>query len=240
MCFHYSLIKERTEIALQLDVDWDDNTVWQPAYHTNGFAFPEMPVITQELPHQIKMFHWGLIPNWIKNDKDAKQIKLQTLNARSETVYEKPSFKNSIVNKRCLVIADGFFEWMEYQKNKYPHYIFLKNKKLFCFAGIYNSWVDKSTGDIKNTFSIITTAANKMMERIHITKKRMPVILHPSDYAKWLQPDLPEADIHQLFLPYPDKEMEFHTISKFITSRLENSNTPKVLEPFIYNELALL
>jgi putative SOS response-associated peptidase YedK len=240
MCFHYSLVKERTEIALQLDVDWDDDSVWQPTWHANGFAFPAMPVITQAEPKKIKLYHWGLIPFWIKTEADAGKIKMQTLNARSETVYEKPSFKHSIPNKRCLVIADGFFEWMEYGKNKYPHYIFLKAHPVFCFAGIYNSWVDKASGEIINTFSILTTAANPMMARIHITKKRMPVILHKTDYKKWLEPDLPADSVQELLRPFPDSDMDFYTISKRITSRSENPNVPEVLDPFIYPELALL
>jgi putative SOS response-associated peptidase YedK len=239
MCFHYSLIKERAEIALQLDVDWDDNTVWQPTYHANGFTFPTMPIITQESPKKIQVFNWGLIPSWIKNEQDAKEIKTQTLNARSETVYEKPSFKNSIINQRCLVIADGFYEWLEYQKTKYPHYIYLKNKPIFCFAGLYSNWKNNN-GETVSSFSILTTTANPMMERIHITKKRMPVILKKEDYAKWLDPNISLGDTKNLLQPFTDKDMDFHTINKLISSKTENTNCEKVIANAIYPELAFL
>ena len=163
MCFHYSLTIERAEIELQLGVHFEDD--WHPVFHANGFSFLQMPVITQLNPGSVHLFNWGLIPHWIKTKADADKIKTQTLNARSETVFEKPSFRSSITNQRCLVIADGFFEWMEFQKKKYPHYIYLKNGSLFCFAGIFSSWTDKETGEHINTFSILTTKANQTMAR---------------------------------------------------------------------------
>ncbi len=239
MCFHYSLIKERAEIALQLNVDWDDDSVWQPTYHANGFTFPNMPIITQASPKKIQIFNWGLIPAWIKGEDAAKEIKLQTLNARSETVYEKPSFKNSIINQRCLVIADGFYEWLEHQKIKYPHYIYLKNKPLFCFAGIYSSW-ENNGGKTINSFSILTTTANSIMERIHFTKKRMPVILKKEDYHKWLTPNTSENNLQNLLHPFADKDMDFHTIGKLIGSKTEKTNCEKVITTVIYPELAFL
>lgn len=238
MCFHYALTKEKAEIEIQLGVIWDDD--WSPVYHADGFTFLKMPVITQKEPGAVQLFHWGLIPHWIKTKTDADKLKTQTLNARSETVFEKPSFRSYITNSRCLVIADGFFEWMDLQKKKYPHFIYMKNNSLFCFAGIYSSWTDKETGEYLNTFSILTTDANPMLEKIHNIKKRMPVIVPPHLYKKWLQPDLAKEEINSFFDPYPDETMQNHTISKLITSRTGNSNVPEVLEPFTFPELALL
>jgi putative SOS response-associated peptidase YedK len=238
MCFHYSLTKERTEIEIQLGATWEDD--WQPVYSANGFTFLKMPVITQNKPGSIQLFNWGLIPHWVKSKVDADKLKAQTLNARSETVFEKPSFRSYITNNRCLVIADGFFEWMDFQKKKYPHFIYLKKKDVFCFAGIYSSWTDKETGEHLNTFSILTTDANPMMAHIHNSKKRMPVIVPPRLYKKWLTPDLPKESIVSFFIPYPDSEMQNHPISKRITSRTDDPNVPEVSEPFIYPELALL
>ena len=123
MCFHYSLTKERIEIALQLHAEWDDD--FTPVFHANAFDFPVMPVITQDSPGRIQLFQWGLLPHWIKTKKEAEKFRMQTLNARCESIFEKPSFRTYISNNRCLVIADGFFEWMDFQKKKYPHYIFL-------------------------------------------------------------------------------------------------------------------
>ena len=237
MCFHYSLTIERAEIEIQLGAQWDDD--WEPVFHANGFSFLQMPVITQNKPDRIQLFHWGLIPTWVKSKADADKLKAQTLNARSETVFEKPSFRTSVIHNRCLVIADGFYEWMDFQKKKYPHYIHLKNKELFCFAGIYASWTDRETGEHINSFSILTTDANPMMARIHNSKQRMPVILPPDQYKKWLTPGLSKEEIGSFFKPYPESEMKAFTISKRITSRTQDPNVPETMEPFIYPELAL-
>ena len=116
----------------------------------------------------------------------------------------------------------------------------MKDRQLFCFAGIYTSWVDKTTGELINSFSILTTDANPLMEKIHNLKKRMPVIVPPSLYKKWLQPDLTKEEIQSFFHPYPEENMQEHSISKRITSRTDNPNVPETLEPFTYPELALL
>ena len=237
MCFHYSLTKERTELEIQLGASWDDD--WQPVNYVNGFSYPQMPVITQQEPHKIQLYHWGLIPHWVKTKADADTLRAKTLNARAESIFEKPSFRSYITNSRCLVIADGFFEWMDFQKKKYPHYIYMRSKDAFCFAGICSSWTDKETGEHLNTFSIITTDANPMLARIHNSMQRMPVIIAPAQYKQWLKPDLQKEKIMSLLKPFPDAEMQNHTISKLITSRTEDPNVPEVLEPFIYPELAL-
>ena len=130
MCFHYALTKEKAEIEIQLGVNWDDE--WQPIFHAAGFSFLQMPVITQKQPGRVQLFNWGLIPHWVKTRADADKLKAQTLNARSETVFEKPSFRSCIPNNRCLVITDGFFERMDYQKKKYPHFIQMKDRPLIC------------------------------------------------------------------------------------------------------------
>ena len=238
MCFHYSLTKERAEIEIQLGVHFDDD--WTPVFHANGFSFLQMPVITQNKSGSIQLLHWGLIPNWIKTKADADKIRTQTLNARSETVFEKPSFRSCIGNNRCLVIADGFYEWMDFKKKKYPHLIFLKNEQLFCFGGIYSSWTDKETGEHLDTFSILTTDANPMMARIHNSKQRMPVIIPPHLYNKWLSADLKKEDINSFFNPYPENEMQSHSISKLITSHTQDSNQPEIRELFTYPELSQL
>lgn len=236
MCFHYALTKQKAEIEIQLGVSWDDD--WQPVFHAGGFTFLKMPVITQQQPDQVQLFHWGLIPHWVKTKADADKLKAQTLNARSETAFEKPSFRSYIPNNRCLVIADGFFEWMDLNKKKYPHFIGMQDEQIFCFAGIYSAWVDKGTGELIQSFAILTTDANPMMEKIHNLKKRMPVIIPPRLYKKWLTPDLTKEEIASFFTPYPDEKMRNHTISKRITSRTEDSNVIETLAFFDYPELS--
>lgn len=125
-----------------------------------------------------------MIPNWSQDSN----IQKYTLNARIETLQQKPSFKN-VINNRCLVIADGFYEWQwldEKGKKKQPFLVTLPNHELFAFAGIWSEWLNKNTGELINTYSIITTVANEFMAEIHNSKKRMPIILSPKNEYEWL------------------------------------------------------
>jgi putative SOS response-associated peptidase YedK len=185
MCFHSKQTKLALEVENRFNAKIDNISNFKPQENINGFDFPLTPIITDEAPNIIAHFNWGIIPSWAQND----DIKKLTLNAKIETLDEKPSFKNS-VNKRCLVIANGFYEWQWLDakgkvKNKYE--IGIGNEDLFAFAGIYSQWKDTTTGIIRNTYSIITTEANPLMAEIHNTKKRMPVILKPEDEKKWLE-----------------------------------------------------
>jgi len=159
-------------------------TIW-PTAHTNGFSCPETPVITDVEPNIIQPYNWGLIPFWSKDDK----IRSMTLNAKIETLHEKPSFRNSI-NKRCLVIADGFFEWQWLDpkgKQKQKFEITLPNEEAFAFAGIYSEWKNPENGNTLKTYSIVTTDAMGIMREIHNSKMRQPVILSVKELQnEWL------------------------------------------------------
>ena len=212
-------------------------------YYANGFDFKERPVITMDNPDEIQFFHWGLVPNWTKNKGQAEEIRKQTLNARSETVFTLPSFRGSILSKRCLIPATGFYEWHTKLGTKYPYHIMVKDDndpsihRDFCFGGIYSTWIDKAGGEVLNSFSIITTPANKLLELIHNTKKRMPLILHREDEQIWLMPELDKNHIQALMQPYPEKLMFAHSITKLITSST-NRNTPEVMVPHEYDGIA--
>ncbi|MCE5320657.1 MAG: SOS response-associated peptidase [Bacteroidales bacterium] len=148
----------------------------------NGFAHPDVIVVANTQPNKLQLMNWGLIPFWAKD----RTIQNSTLNAKIETLNEKPSFKYSI-NNRCLIFADGFFEWQwldEKGKNKQKYLLALKDESPFAFAGLWNAWSDKSTGEQLKTFTILTTEANKLLSEIHNSKKRMPVIV--SNETKWL------------------------------------------------------
>lgn len=239
MCFHFSLTQKMSVIEQTLRVHWE-GAEWQPIYHADGFTFLHMPVVTQQDPGKVQLFNWGLIPQWVRTKVDADKLKAQTLNARSETVFEKPSFRSSVNHYRCLVPADGFFEWMDFNKKKYPHYIYLKEHPVFCFGGLYAHWTDKQTGEIISTFSILTTEANPMMAKIHNLKQRMPVIIPPDRYTEWLTPNLSAEKIRSFFQPYPETAMESHTITKLITSRTQSSDVPEVIARWDYPELLFL
>lgn len=184
MCFHSKQTKLALEAENRFKAKIDNPAEFKSQEYINGFDFPKTPIITDENPKVITHFNWGLIPSWSK-DVD---IRKYTLNAKIETLDEKPSFKNS-VNKRCLVISNGFFEWQWQDskgKNKHKYEIGIENDELFAFAGIYSEWINQVTGEIVNSYSIVTTEANTLMAEIHNTKKRMPIILKAEDETKWL------------------------------------------------------
>ena len=196
MCFHSKQSKEATEVENRFDAKIDNIAIFKPQENINGFDYPLTPIIIDENPKIITHYSWGLIPPWSKDD----DIKKFTLNARIETVDDKPSFRNS-VNKRCLVIANGFYEWQWLDskgKNKNKFEIGIGNDNLFAFAGLYSEWTDTITGEIKNTYTIVTTEANALMAEIHNIKKRMPIILKPEDEIKWLE----HQPIQEFAFPY--------------------------------------
>lgn len=199
MCFHSKQTKSAIEVENRFKAKIDDLALFQPQENINGFTFPKTPIITDEKRNSIQHYNWGLIPSWSKDD----DIQKMTLNARIETIEEKPAFKNAI-NKRCLVIANGFYEWQWLDskgKNKIKYEIGIENEELFAFAGLYSNWVDDVSGEIKNTFTIVTTEANEIMSNIHNIKKRMPIILKKEDEEKWLT----HSPIKNFALPYEVK-----------------------------------
>lgn len=236
MCYRYS-VPSREVLEKKFKATFKKDEKFERKYHVGAFDNPKLPVITNEEPKQINLFNWGLIPFWIKDKKSAIEISQKTANARAESIYDKPSFRTSAQNKHCLVLSDGFFEWRFFNGRNYPHYIFLKNHKPFAMAGLWSDWTDKNTDDKIFTFTIITTRANLMMEKIHNKKKRMPVILRPEDYNYWLSESTDKKMSMSLLEPFDQEEMEAYTISKLITAKDINPNTPDVIKPFEYKEL---
>lgn len=183
MCYHSQQTKAATELKNRFKAEFPEERIFKPSVY-NGFTFPKTPVITNIKQNEIQLYNWGLLPSWAK-DLDFRK---NTLNAKFETLAEKPSFKPSL-NKRCLILTDGFYEWQWLDsagKKKQKYFIHLPNHEVFAFAGLYNEYVDKSTGEIINTYTIITTEANELMAEIHNTKKRMPFILNETTEKAWL------------------------------------------------------
>lgn len=196
MCYQTKQSKLAKDLENRFKAKMNTPELLRPNATVNGFDFPLTPVIIDTNPELILHYNWGLIPTWAEND----EIKKVTLNAKIETIDDKPSFKNS-VNKRCLVIANGFYEWQWQDskgKNKVKYEIGIGNEALFAFAGIYSQWKDSNSGEIRNTYSIVTTEANSLMAEIHNIKKRMPIILKPEDEANWLN----HADFRAFAYPY--------------------------------------
>ena len=242
MCYNYSLtifnnIQEFKEV---FDAEFKDETIEnriEDYYYTNAFDIPKLPIITNEEPKYFQMFYWGLIPYWIKKIRDAEKIRTKTMNARSETLFDKPSFRYSIKNKRCIIPACGFYEWRYIFGKNYPYYIYLKDRKYFSFAGLWDSWKNPINNEIVQTYSIITCEANNIMKKIHNKKKRMPVILQKKREQDWHNNNLSIEEIKNLLKPYPDGEIKAHTISRLITSKKNNRNVKQVIDPYNYPEL---
>lgn len=203
-------------------------------YFVNGFSHPQLPVLT----HQgVQLRYWGLIPSWVKDKQAAVAIRAKTLNAVGETVFEKPSFRVPVLSQRAILPVTGFYEWRDVQKIKYPY--FVQDAYLQCLAigVIFDRWINPQNAAIYDTFSIVTTPANPLMETIHNTKKRMPLILKTEDLYDWLNPSTDIGRINELIRPFPEEMMHAHTISRRVNNIRENHNQPEVWKEVSYPEI---
>lgn len=174
MCFYTKVVKKAKEIERELGLTKQSEEIeFTNGEQINGFANPYIPVVNEEM--KLKAFQWGLVPHWAKDNS----FQNKTLNARIETITEKPSYRGYI-NNRCLVVINGFYEWKHVGNQKQKHFIKLANENLFCLAGIYSVWKEQPT------VSIVTTKANELMANIHNTKQRMPVVLPKQLHKDWL------------------------------------------------------
>jgi putative SOS response-associated peptidase YedK len=206
MCYTIKIDLTREQLELRFGAKLDSPESYKPGSRINAFSLPQLPVICNDDPFSIRIFTWGLIPFWVKDANSAKEIRMKTFNAKSESLAEKPSFRNSLNRKRCLVLATGFYEWHTDGKKKIPYFIGLKDQIAFALAGLYDQWTNRETGEKTDTFTVITTRANPMMEDIHNLKKRMPVILAPGTEKRWLDLNIDPLQ-EQLFEPYPEELM---------------------------------
>ncbi len=237
MCYNVSTKKISKETEKQFKAKIDPAITLPTNYYLSGFTQPLVPIISALQPEIITAFNWGLIPDFCKTEMDAKDMQTKTLNAKSETVFTLPSFKSSIREKRCLILVDGFYEWRTIGKQKYPYFIKYKDNDVFAMGGIFNDWVNKQTGEQTKTFSIITTPANDVMAKIHNTKLRMPFILPKGTEHEWLNVNLSENEIAHMMKPLENGLLDAFLISKLITNKNENPDSPEVQLPFNYPEL---
>jgi putative SOS response-associated peptidase YedK len=233
MCYRYS-VPGKEVLEKKFKASFNKSKSFKQKYHVGFYDQIKLPVITNEEPEKINLFDWGLIPFWVKDQQTANSISKKTANARCESIFEKPSFRNSAEKKRCLVLADGFYEWRNFMGHNYPYFIHLKNNEPFAMAGLWDTWKNKKTNVQINSFSIITTNANTMLEIIHNKKKRMPVILKDEDLETWIDLDIDRDILFNLFLPFDENLLKAHTISKLISVKDKNLNVPDVKKPFIY------
>jgi putative SOS response-associated peptidase YedK len=184
------------------------------------------PIITNATPDRIRLFQWGLIPYWAKEPS----IGARLINARDDTVADKPAFKDSFRRKRCLVLSDGFYEWRKISTGKIPYRITLKDGEPFAYAGLWEKW--KNGQGEKFTFTIITTEPNDLVKKLH---NRMPVILKPEDESTWLDQSIPIQHARQLLQPYAGDKMEICPVSTMVNS--SRNEAPELIEPCDYPDL---
>ena len=182
MCYNYQIEDPAQNISGRYRYP-DTPTRFVPG-DQNGFTHPYVPVVTGKKPEEVQFYQWGLLPHWAKDTK----LQKNTLNARIETIHDKPSFR-SYTENRCIILSTGFYEWKWMDpkgKHKQKHRIWESETNLFSFAGLYSHWIDKATGELIPTFTIITREAEGIMREIHNSKLRMPVVLLPEEEKLWL------------------------------------------------------
>ncbi|MCX6272978.1 MAG: SOS response-associated peptidase [Bacteroidetes bacterium] len=207
MCGRFQISKKVDDIQVRFHVDVEAE--WNRQIY-NAAPTMTLPVITSREPGLLNFYKWGLIPFWAK-DADIGQ---KLINAKAETLAEKPSFKNALKSRRCLIPSDGFYEWRKEGNKKQPFRICMKDEGLYAYAGLWESWKDPS-GQTVNTFVIITTRANELVAAIH---DRMPVILLPEFEKHWLDIQLPSAEALQFLNPFPSEEMKAYKVSEKVNS----------------------
>jgi len=221
MCGRFTLTVNPAELKDTFS-DYNFPAMFAPRFN----IAPTQPVLA--IPNDDKFtadfFIWGLIPMWAKDPEIGNRL----INARGETLAEKPSFRGSYRHKRCLILADGFYEWKAFggRKTKTPYYIHMQDRKPFALAGLWDHWESPDGSSIKSC-TIITTTPNELMGAIH---DRMPVILHSRDYAKWLDPSpqTPE-NLQPLIKPFPADAMTAYPVSTLVNKA--TSDVPEMVVP---------
>ncbi|MDP2208536.1 MAG: SOS response-associated peptidase [Bacteroidota bacterium] len=223
MCGRFSLKSTFQAIEDEFSIEESEIEIL-PRY--NIAPTQDVSAIVNDGQMRLVSFRWGLIPSWAKDPTIGNKM----INARAETLTQKVSFKNALKKRRCLIIADGFYEWKKAGSEKKPMFIFFKNEKPFAFAGLWESWKTPE-GKFIRTCTIITTTPNELISPIH---NRMPVILRKEYRSYWLEPyNSDETKLVELLKPYPPEEMAAYEVSKHVNS--PKNDSPLCCEPIYSN-----
>lgn len=250
MCFSYAInfSAQSLQTKLQLgDGDiFDVPLPWEtqpklvdPGFFLSGFDRPSLPIITAKSSNpetdsnaislKLKPMRWGLIPHWCKSAEQALELSAFGLNARVETVAEKPLFRDAWQSQPCLVPVSGFYEWQSQGKQKQPYYIYAADREPLLMAGLYSKWIDTQTGEEVQSYAILTTEANTLMADIHNVKKRMPVILQSHDAKQFLR--LPNHQRTQYLRPCAEDLLQAHPVGKWLNQVKVNRNVASAQNP---------
>jgi putative SOS response-associated peptidase YedK len=184
MCYNVQQKATLKELTERFNANFELPQLYIPQNSISGFSFPQLPVITADKSDSFQFFNWGLVPHWSEN----KDIRKHTLNARLETIEEKPSFR-SITQNRCILPITGFYEWkwLDSKGKRKEKYFIKGTENISALAGLYDVWEDKQSNEIVRSFTLLTTKANELMAEIHNTKQRMPLLLSPNGESTWLK-----------------------------------------------------
>jgi putative SOS response-associated peptidase YedK len=223
MCGRFTQKAPWEKIEKEFNVKDDQNMDLPPRYNIAP-SQQIAAVRVLEGVRELSPLKWGLVPSWAKDADIGNRL----INARAETLAQKPSFRDAFKKRRCIIPTTGFFEWAKKGSGaKQPFYFYLKDKDVFGFAGLWEEWLDRDSGELLETCTIITTEANEVLEPVH---DRMPVIVKPKDYEQWLDPNEKNADRLQTILaPYPADEMLSHAVSRAVN--YPESNSSELIEP---------
>ena len=223
MCGRFTITLEPSFFQQELDLGKIPSE-WTPRY--NAAPTQNIPVVRDPASRDVSMLRWGLIPFWAKDES----IGYKLINARSETIAEKPSYRNAFQKRRCLILTDGYYEWQKpAAKNdqKVPFRFTLKDEKPFTFAGLWESW-HSPEGEVIESCTIITCEANEIVSRIH---NRMPVMLDKENCWAWLE-DRKEDELTSLLKPYPSEKMASYPVSTRVNNPKEED--PQLVKPISY------
>jgi len=213
MCGRKTLTKDVESIIQEMGIEsWRDSGSYQLSYNISPSQ--SSPVMIDDMGRHVKMMKWGLIPNWATDASIGSKL----INARAETLLEKPSFKNLVSNQRCIVLSDGYFEWKRSNSRAIPYYVYNPNNKILPMAGLWDFW-ENNSGENIFSYTIITTQANSNLKDIH---HRMPVILDLKQIDPWLKVrNISLANTMSLLVPFQN-DLHFHQVSTIVNSPRNN------------------
>jgi putative SOS response-associated peptidase YedK len=218
MCGRFGNVGSTDEVRKRYEIDTNLTFQWKPRY--NIAPTQDAIGILRNSPNSARLMKFGLIPHWAKSLK----MKFSTINARAETILEKPVYKRPFLTQRCLVPCSFYFEWEKKEDGNQPYLFKVKGKYIFSLAGIYDIWEKLSTPVY--SFSIITTSANKKTATVH---HRMPVIVKESDENMWLDKDTNSDDLIRILKPYPAKDIDMYAVSKAVNNPV--NDIPHIIQP---------
>ena len=230
MCGRYVLTTPGEVLAQIFDTEPPPEEVLEaivPRYNISPTQ--SVPIVRQPAAgaRELAVVQWGLVPHWAKDPKIGNQL----INARAETAAEKPSFRDALKRRRCLIPADGFYEWQELGKGKQPWLLRMRGGKTFAFAGLWSAWKDPRSGAPLETCAILTTTPNELAASVH---DRMPVILPPTTWNRWLDDAAQGTPFTELLVSFPAEQMEAFPVSKRVNSPANEG--PENIEPVLLAE----